>query len=83
MHCTPIIEAYETAGSNVVTDAYSLKVDLNEMKTCLAVGYPFVFGLHLLESFNNARPQGIVPMPNPKESARETHGRFDLILILY
>ena len=37
--------------------------------TCLASGYPFVFGISVYESFESARVArtGVAPMPGPKE----------------
>jgi len=39
--------------------------DLNQMKGCLASGYPFVFGFSVYDSFESAKvaKTGIVPMP--------------------
>jgi C1A family cysteine protease len=40
---------------------------LNQMKGCLASGYPFVFGFSVYESFesDDVTKSGIVPMPGP------------------
>ncbi len=40
------------------------------MKTCLAAGFPFVFGFSVFDSFesNQVAQTGIVPMPDPSES---------------
>ena len=41
----------------------------NQLKGCLASGYPFVFGIAVYESFESARVArtGVAPMPGPKE----------------
>lgn len=44
----------------------SLKIDLNDMKSCLAKGYPFVFGAHLFKSFFTTK-NGYVSMPQEEE----------------
>jgi hypothetical protein len=50
------------------------------MKTCLAQGYPFVFGVRLFESFNEAAKRGVIPKPGPTETARGEHGQFVIII---
>jgi C1A family cysteine protease len=42
---------------------------LNQMKGCLASGYPFVFGFSVYESFESdeVTKTGIVPMPSPQD----------------
>lgn len=67
--------AYSAAENNTISDALQLKIDLHEMKSCLAQGFPFVFGLELYKSFDKAAKKGIVPMPRSKEVSRESHGR--------
>mgnify|MGYP002777181507 CR=1 FL=1 len=63
-------EAYEEAANFLIEDAYRLKVDLDAMRSCLAEGYPFSFGLQLFSSFQKAGANGLVPMPDPD---REQH----------
>ena len=58
--------AYREAAQFRIEDAASVDIDLDIMRTCLAEGYPFVFGLQLFESFNGAGGNGgLVPMPDP------------------
>ncbi|CAF1299405.1 unnamed protein product, partial [Rotaria sp. Silwood1] len=79
----PRDEAYEKAQHCKITEALSIKVDLNEMKTCLAQGYPFAFGLKLFQSFHNAKHKGVVPMPRPDESSSEDHGDHAMVAVGY
>ena len=58
-----------------------MDVDLNEMKTCLAQGYPFAFGVRLYESFNDAAESGVVPKPGPEDTAQGTIGMSVIVLI--
>ncbi len=48
---------------------------LDEMRTCLAEGFPFVFGFMVYESFQTQKVDqtGTVPMPKPKEQALGGH----------
>jgi len=78
----PHDRAYQAAEEHIITDAFKLKIDLHEMKECLAKGYPFVFGLILFTSFDEAKKnKGIVPLPHQGDSGREKHRRY--ILFIY
>jgi hypothetical protein len=57
-------------------EAFKVNLDLNEMKTCLAQGFLFAFGLNLYKSFDKAGTTGVVPMPDASEQSRTEHGRF-------
>ncbi|CAF1039390.1 unnamed protein product [Adineta ricciae] len=60
----PPQNCYDEGQNYRIKKFVQIKVDLNEMKACLADSYPFVFGLQLFESFAQARDQyGRVPMP--------------------
>jgi len=49
--------------------------NLNQMKGCLASGFPFVFGFTVYESFESQQvaQTGIVPMPQPTEQLMGGH----------
>lgn len=49
--------------------AYARLQTVNEMRACLAEGYPFVFGFSVYESFESDQvaKSGVVPMPKPGE----------------
>jgi C1A family cysteine protease len=49
--------------------------NLNQMKGCLASGYPFVYGFTVYESFESQQvaQTGIVPMPAPAEAVLGGH----------
>ncbi len=51
--------------------------DLNQMKGCLAEGYPFVFGIAVYNSFlsEEVARTGVVPMPAPGEQGPGEGGR--------
>lgn len=58
-----------------LTRAEKVNANVNEMKACLAEGYPFVFGLKTFQSFANAQTNGgIVYMPQPGEQMSTNHG---------
>ena len=65
----PPQSAYDDGLKNQVTVYRRVLRDLNQMKGCLASGYPFVFGFSVYESFEGAEvaKTGIVPMPSPGE----------------
>ena len=49
--------------------------NMTDMKTCLATGYPFVFGFSVYESFESQQVSntGIVPLPSKNESLLGGH----------
>jgi C1A family cysteine protease len=55
--------------------AYARIQTLDEMRACLAEGYPFVFGFTVYESFESQQvaKTGAVPMPKPKEKMLGGH----------
>ncbi|CAF0820582.1 unnamed protein product [Adineta steineri] len=79
----PSDRAYEEAKNHKITDALKIEIDLNEMKSCLAQGFPFAFGLKLFKSFDKASTTGVVPMPNTSERIRASHGSHALLAVGY
>ena len=55
--------------------SYHRILSLTDMKSCLAEGYPFVFGFTVYESFESDRvaKTGVVNMPRPKEQVMGGH----------
>lgn len=76
VNARPGDQAYQEAKNHKITEALRLNINLQEMKSCLAQGFPFAFGLRLYASFDQAAKTGVVPMPNIWESGRQSHGRF-------
>lgn len=76
VHERPSDDAYQNAESFQIKEALQLDIDLIQMKSCLAQGFPFAFGLTLYNSFDKASKSGIVPMPDQSEQTRQSHGRF-------
>ena len=74
----PNEEAFEQAQEHQIKNALKVNIDLNEMKTCLAQGFPFAFGIRLYKSFDKAAKKGVVPMPDGTEQGRTEHGRSEL-----
>ncbi|HEY9689668.1 MAG TPA: C1 family peptidase [Coleofasciculaceae cyanobacterium] len=79
----PSEEAYEEAKNFLVDDAREVPIELDAMKSCLAEGYPFAFGLILYDSFNRASKAGRVPLPKQSERIRETHGAHAMLCVGY
>ena len=61
----PPRKAYTEAQKNQVLLYRRITRDLNQMKACLATGYPFVFGFSVYESFESqdVARTGVVQMP--------------------
>lgn len=60
---------YVDAGKNKVVSYQRLPQNLNQMKGCLASGYPFVFGFSVYDSFetDQVATTGHAPMPSSGE----------------
>ena len=62
----PPTHCYAEAKNYRISQAMNVQVDLNDMKGCLAEGFPFAFGLQTFNSFGTAGSNGgRVPMPQP------------------
>lgn len=60
----PPKNCYRSAKRNRNLEALKLHTNLDEMKSCLAQGFPIIFGLDLYPSFGKAKYNGgAVPMP--------------------
>eukprot|EP00696_Hemimastix_kukwesjijk_P013299 gnl/Hemi2/26661_TR8949_c0_g2_i1.p1 gnl/Hemi2/26661_TR8949_c0_g2~~gnl/Hemi2/26661_TR8949_c0_g2_i1.p1 ORF type:complete len:443 (-),score=165.37 gnl/Hemi2/26661_TR8949_c0_g2_i1:264-1592(-) len=63
----PSNEAFQAAALHTIDEAHPLKIEAASFKGCLADGYPFVFGLNLWKSFQDAGKggkTGLIPMPD-------------------
>jgi len=71
----PADPCYQDALNNLVTQYLSLSNDLDQLKTCLYNGSPFVMGLILHPSFESGvvAQTGYVPMPSPGEAVIGGH----------
>jgi C1A family cysteine protease len=65
----PPARAYKDAATDRAISYQSLIQDLNQMKGCLASGYPFIFGFTVYESFETlvVAESGHAPLPGPRE----------------
>ncbi len=79
----PNDEAYEEASAFLVEDMQLVPTTLASWKGALAEGYPIIFGISLFESFDAHRKRGVVPMPSPVESSRESHGGHAMLCVGY
>jgi C1A family cysteine protease len=62
----PSKQCYTEALTNRILSYQRLSNDINQLKTCLYEGFPFVFGFTVYESFMTSivAKTGIMPMPN-------------------
>ncbi|CAF1188428.1 unnamed protein product [Adineta steineri] len=77
---------YLEAAKYRISEGMQLKIDLEEMKACLAQGYPFAFGLKIFESFAKAEEnnRGRVPMPTDRDkSSDEEPGWHAMLAVGY
>jgi C1A family cysteine protease len=66
---------FQKALENQALTYYAVKQDLNQLKGCLAEGFPFVFGFSVYDSFESSEvaKTGIVRMPKRNESQLGGH----------
>lgn len=71
----PSAACYQTALAHRALRYQRLVQQLNQMKGCLASGYPFVFGFTVYQSFESAQvaQTGHAPLPQPGEAALGGH----------
>jgi len=70
----PTAKCYADAKLDRAISYQSLIQDLNQMKGCLASGYPFVFGFTVYESFESEAVKASGHAPMPKSSERPVGG---------
>jgi C1A family cysteine protease len=70
----PTKACYTDAAQHLIT-SYQRVRTLDDMRSCLAAGYPFVFGFTVYESFESSQvaKTGVVPMPAKGESVLGGH----------
>jgi len=70
----PYIWCYINAEKNQITEYYRIKT-IKEMKSCLAMGYPFIFGFAVYEGIDNPKviKTGELNMPKPEERMMGGH----------
>ena len=69
------------AASTRVADWWSVPVDGDAFRGCLAAGFPITFGTRVTESFVRTPRSGICGMPQGADDAR--HGRHALLAVGY
>jgi len=68
-------QSYFDAAKNDIVTQYLRVNGIQEMKSCLAQGFPFSFGFSVYESFEgqDVASNGMVTMPNPNEQCLGGH----------
>lgn len=61
----PSKQCYADAAHHKIIKYYKIAT-LDGMRQCLTMGFPFVFGFAVFESFNIIGKDGIMPLPNPE-----------------
>ena len=71
----PLAACYNDAAKVKAVAYSSIVQSLNQLKGCLAAGFPFVFGFTVYESFESqaVAETGVVPMPGPNEQVLGGH----------
>ena len=72
----PSGKSFKEAKESPSIEALQIPVDIYHMKSCLAQGFPFLFGLQLYASFDKAATnKGVVPTPTTSMASRAAHGK--------
>lgn len=71
----PSAQVYLEAKQHKALSYQRISQNINDLKTCLASSYPFVFGFSVYDSFESQEvaANGIVPMPSASESMLGGH----------
>lgn len=71
----PTQEAYTEASKSQITSYAVVQQSLDQMKGCLASGFPFIFGFSVYDSLLSSivEKTGLIPMPRPGEDLRGGH----------
>jgi len=71
----PSKQCYDEAAKHIAVQYSRVPRTLNQMKGCLASGYPFVFGFTVYQSFESDQvaKTGEAPTPGPKEEVLGGH----------
>jgi C1A family cysteine protease len=71
----PPAQCYVEAAKYKAVVYQAIPQDLDQMKACLADGYPFIFGISVYDSFESdtVAQTGVVPMPSSDESQLGGH----------
>lgn len=76
--------AYQAASETKIKEMQQVPLELEAWKQSLASGLPVVFGCLLFESFDECNQNGgVVPMPDPQELSRESHGGHAMCAVGY
>merc|ERR1711924_226953 len=66
-----------------VSGAMRVPLNLDAMKSCLADGYPIIFGLKLTQAFFATGPSGTIRTPNVNDPRSAEHGLHAMLLVGY
>ncbi|CAF1338777.1 unnamed protein product [Didymodactylos carnosus] len=79
----PSRQAFEEA-RRITIEPMQVQMDLNTMRECLAMGYPFSFGLKLFSSMKSVELNGgYIPMPQVTERTLNRKGYHAVLAVGY
>jgi C1A family cysteine protease len=72
---SPPTQAFTDAAQHKISSYQRVARDLNQMRGCIAAGFPFIFGFSVYDSFESAdvAKTGHAPMPGPGETLLGGH----------
>ena len=70
----PDDQVYQEAQNYTILEYNDVKLEKYKMKSCLAQGFPFIFGMRLFDSFGEAKTNGgKVRYPDANDKAASKH----------
>lgn len=69
----PGTSIYQEALGHKLTEFYVFQYSLQQYKTCLAAGYPFVFAFYIYQSFYDSSNTGVINLPTANDTKRGGH----------
>lgn len=79
----PSKSCYLEAANYLITDAGNINVHLSEMKSCLAEGYSFLFGLNVFKSFADVNKDGRISMSSHDELMKGSNEWHAMLAVGY
>lgn len=79
----PTEECFKEALKHTVLQCHKVRVDVDDMRRCLAQGNPIVCGLMLTDRFFRPGPGGFIPTPGENDPRAAQHGLHALLIVGY
>lgn len=83
VNASPPSDAFAEAMHYKISEAKEIPTTLASMKSCLAEGFPIIFGLKLTKKFFSPGPNGVISTPDPSDPKSAEHGLHAMLIVGY